>query len=257
MGDLLSRMAPTELKREEGARAEPYNMLLETDTTLRTQRALKRELCVTRAAVIVLVLLLALCLCLMFFVQNPACKDRGHDGRENEAQDHQIVQAQVAAYDPDSDPDPKQPPSASLKVNCVDIAARPTGNITWKEKQPTVGFTLQGESLVIPKDGMYRISLQVTYRNTDTKRESQQIMLSHSVVVYYKGSPNQSRTFLEVFEYIYWKDFMWKKTKYSQDVLNLQKGDILTVQASNLSFIDCGGDVGAKTFLMAHYEPTG
>lgn len=274
MGAVLSRMVPMELRREEGARAEPYNMLLETEAALRAQRALKRELYFTRAALFVLVLVLVLVLglgfCMMFYMQFPACKDKGYDGRANGDQEHQLARSQHAAQDSDLkqprlafqngnqdhqqddvSKQPKQPFSASLKAACSTNSARGNGNITWEEKRELVGFTLQeNKSLVVPELGTYRISLQIIYRSTGNV--AKEIKLYHKVVVYQKGYKNKPKTVLEVFDFIYWKDFMWFKTTYSEDDTILDSGDIIRVESTNLSLIRCAG-----SFLSVRRVPTG
>ena len=77
MGGELSRMAPMELRREETVQAETYKMLLESDAFLHSHRLLRRELCITRMAIVVLLLLLSTTFCLLFFFQpTSACNVR-------------------------------------------------------------------------------------------------------------------------------------------------------------------------------------
>lgn len=273
MGALLSRMGAMELRREEGARAETYNMLLETEATLRFQRALKRELYFTRAAVLVLVLALVLVLslgfCLLFYIEFPACKDKGHDGRANN-QDHQKAsRLQSDPKQPHLDSpnenqdhqqedasDSKQPYSAYLQADDCTYSAQDKEYVTWVLKRHLVNFTMQdSKSLVVPKDGMYRISLQITYRNGVSKKvEPEHILLSHKVLVYQTGYRNQSRPVLEAYDFVYWPvESHWCKTMYSEVDFIMNQGDIIMVESSNPSYIKCG----ATSFLSVRHVPTG
>ncbi|XP_036434117.1 uncharacterized protein si:ch211-158d24.4 [Colossoma macropomum] len=254
MGVMLSRMAPMELSREHTVQAETYNMLLESDAFIHSHRALRRELCITRMAVIILVLLLCSTFSLLFFIQQrPACNDRGHNVKTNGELPLRVV-PQVAAREDN----PEKPPSASLSILCPASSAPQPGYIKWAIKRELVGFSLgtDNESLVIHQDGTYRISLQVTYRGREDALCDELIILSNQLDRYTKAY-EQAMSTLSVYETIYCKSFTWRKSMYSEEVLTLEKGDTLKLRSSDLSLLDCDGNVRTKTFLMAHYEPTG
>ncbi|KAL7884032.1 hypothetical protein AOLI_G00068020 [Acnodon oligacanthus] len=254
MGARLSRMAPMELRREETVRAEIYNMLLESDASVHSHRALRRELCITRMAILILALLLCSTFCLLFFIQQrPACNEKGHIAMAN-AELPVRVDAQVAAREAS----PEKPPSASLSISCPAISAPDPGYIKWEMKRGLVGFSLgtDNESLVVHQDGTYRISVQVTYRGRDDVSCEEQIVLSNELERYTEGYV-RALTVLELYETIYCSSFTWRKSMYSEEVLTLGKGDTLKLQSNSRSLLDCDRNVGAKTFLTVHYEPTG
>ncbi|KAL6456347.1 hypothetical protein MHYP_G00348900 [Metynnis hypsauchen] len=255
MGLWLSRMPPMELRREDTVRAEIYNMLLESDASVHSHRALRRELCITRTATLILALLLCSTFCLLFFIQlqRPACNEKGHNGKAN-AELPLMVGAHVAAREPN----PEKPPSASLSIRCPVISAPDTGYVKWAIKHELVGFSLgtDNESLVIHQDGTYRISVQVTYRGREDALCEDQIILSNELqrCTEAYGKPI---TALELHETIDCSSFIWRKSMYSEEVLTLEKGDMLKLQSNHRSLLDCDGNVRAKMFLTVHYEPTG
>ncbi|XP_017537362.1 uncharacterized protein si:ch211-158d24.4 isoform X1 [Pygocentrus nattereri] len=262
MGVWLSRMAPMELRREDPVRAEIYNMLLESDAFVHSHRALRRELCITRMASVILALLLCSSFCLLFFIQlhRPACNEKGQIAKAN-AELPLRVGAHVAAREPN----PEKPPSASLHILCpvmspdsLKTGYNSEGYIKWAIKPEPFGFSLgtNNESLVIPQDGTYRISVQVTYRGREDVSCEEQIVLVNELQRSTQAY-DVAITALELYETIYCSSFTWRKSMYSEGVLYLGKGDMLKLHSNNRSLLDCGGNVGLKTFLTVHYELTG
>lgn len=126
--------------------------------------------------------------------------------------------------------------------------------MTWMERD-TNGFRLgkDNESLEVDQDGKYRVSLQVTYRGTDKVSCSSQILLFYRLAVYSNAYPYN--VLLTVYETIFCKETHWRKTLTSTGVFDLQQGDVLKVESSDLRLLDCDEKVGTKTLFMVHYNP--
>ncbi|KAI4884266.1 hypothetical protein NFI96_014362 [Prochilodus magdalenae] len=264
MGGELSRMAPMELRREETVRAETYKMLLESDAFLHSHRLLRRELCITRMAIVVLLLLLSTTFCLLFFFQpTSACNDKGHNAKAN----GDVPLKPGAQVDTRRD-DPEKPPSATLTIRCgtapeSESSTSPKtspvasyGNIEWEARR-LVGFSLGSDnaSLVALKAGTYTVSLQVTYRSKEKVSCKDSIILSHQLQRYTDAYGDIE--VLNVYETVYCQNTEWMKSMYSEAEVTLMKKDTLRVQSSQIGLIDCDGKVWNKTFLRVHLKPTG
>lgn len=117
-------------------------------------------------------------------------------------------------------------------------------NLTWKPYHIILNDfhlneTNETDALVIPRDGKYRLHLQLTYENpTDT-----QISLAHRIVWY--PSPGQPVTILHVFDTLVSKF----KSVSSEVVYAFIKGHTVMVESDNANLIDVDGDWAAKNQL--------
>lgn len=131
----------------------------------------------------------------------------------------------------------------SFTVSTVPESAR--ANLTWKPYHILLNdFHLneanETDALVIPRDGKYKLHLQLTYASpTDT-----QISLSHRIVWY--PSPGQPVTILRVFDTLV-SNF---KSVSSEVAYTFAKGQTVMVESDNANLISGDGDWSTKNLLI-------
>lgn len=131
------------------------------------------------------------------------------------------------------------------------------GYVTWRLPGDHVNhvefFSLDsdgdGESLIVHRDGTYKVSLQILYRGVREQR-SGQTLLAHEIRRYTAGYPIPL-TMLIYKETINFASHMWTKTLFSEGVYSLVAGDRLKVWSENRSLIDGSSNV-QQTFFVAH-----
>lgn len=101
------------------------------------------------------------------------------------------------------------------------------------------------ESLVIPRDGWYKIGLQITYGQSDTS-----VNLEHRITKYSCSYGWKPITVLSVFET---KKEGWSKSVFSELAHVFNKDDKVKVESDNALFIDSEGDTWTKTFLTVQF----
>lgn len=108
-------------------------------------------------------------------------------------------------------------------------------------------FTLldNGESLVIPRGGWYRLGLQITYNEKFSNEKK--IHLAHNITKH-SDSYHLPIKVLSVYDTVYKNDIGFK-SMFSEVVHVFIKGDRVKVWSNNQQLIERGGDTLSKTFL--------
>lgn len=129
------------------------------------------------------------------------------------------------------------------------------GYVTWKLPGDHVNhiefFSLDsdGESLIVHRDGTYKVSLQILYRGVRSQHNGQ-TLLWHEIRRDTAGYP-QPLTMLIYKETINFMSHLWKKTLFSEGVYSLEAGDRLKVWSGNRSLMEASSNV-QQTFFVAH-----
>ncbi|XP_076849942.1 tumor necrosis factor [Brachyhypopomus gauderio] len=219
-----------------------------------SDRSLRRELCWTRVVCITFTLMCTAVCALVFAQLLPGCKGTGHGNKENGSEaPHRDTQIGARCEDFGLDEaGSAEPHPAFLKIDCRSLSASAQYFLIWERmKFGSFNLSEKNDTLIFPSDGMYRISLQVTYRGTDQVPSAMKNILQHHLFVY-SDSYQTERTILSAFETVYYDSSTWRKSLYSEGIFKFHKGDTLKVQTSDLRLIDCDGNPGTKTFLTVH-----
>ncbi|KAK3540468.1 hypothetical protein QTP70_031659 [Hemibagrus guttatus] len=210
-------------ERTEGLQLrETYTMLMETDAIVRTHRALRRELCISRVVIFILMIACTAFCAILYIQQVPNAKNNGMMSKDK---------ANV-----------RTPPSSARS------------NLTWEAYPPRFSnITLldYGESLVFPRGGWYRLGLQITYMHDSTNPVEGQIHLAHKITKY-SDSYSEPITVLSVCDTVY-KKGPWFKSIFSEVLQVFIKGDRIKVESENALLIDTAGDMWTKNFLTVQF----
>ncbi|XP_053480053.1 uncharacterized protein LOC128607337 [Ictalurus furcatus] len=230
-------------KEERADARESYTMLMELDAIARSHRTLRRELCISRLLIFCL-LITCMVVCGVTYIQQvPGSKNNEtvHKEKANETrtefltdgQENDIIDAQTPLL-----------ASLTLEKNFYSVSA----NLTWKSYHRCLddfSLTDSGESLLIPQDGKYRLSLLITYWEQDPQEG--QSVLTHFINNYPIGN-SKPVTILSVYETVY-KTSTWYKSMFSEVIHVFNEGDRVKVRSENASLIDSAGQPSTKNLL--------
>ncbi|KAF5891279.1 putative tumor necrosis factor ligand superfamily member 15-like [Clarias magur] len=242
-------MEVKEQRADGGDTHEIYSMLVEPDELMRTQRRLRREICVSR---IVLIVLLGTCMALcgaFYILQVHGSKNIEIPNKEKA--NETLVERQTGDRDEKVDVQTPHVAVAYLKPQSyAENAARET--LKWTGTPVGLGgfnFTDSDESLTIPRSGKYRIGLQITY----TGRQEGQINLNHNIIkissCYHNNEPIP---ILSVYETVYGTNY-WFKSVFSEIIHVFCKDDKIKVEVDKASFLDIAGQLNTKSFLTVQF----
>lgn len=230
-------------KEERADARESYTMLMELDAIARSHRTLRRELCISRLVILCL-LITCMVVCGVTYIQQvPGSKNNEnvHKEKANETRAEFLTDGQ------ENDIADAQTPlvaSLTLEKSLYSVSA----NLTWKSYHILLNdfcLTDSGESLRIPHDGRYKLSLLITYWERDP--QAGQSVLTHIINNYPIGY-NKPVTILSVYETVY-KTSTWYKSVFSEVVHVFNEGDRVKVQSENASLIDSAGQPSTKNLL--------
>ncbi|XP_051950803.1 tumor necrosis factor-like [Xyrauchen texanus] len=145
-------------------------------------------------------------------------------------------------------------PFTRLTIKTKKVVFSGPGNVKWMqinlEPDHTEYFDLSddGESLIVRRDGTYKVSLQIMYKGTDCDDET---ILQHEIRHYTESYP-EYLLLLTYMETLYFKHQYWRKTLFSEGIFSLNSGDRLKVWSKDLSLIDAGGNLEQKTVFVAY-----
>ncbi|XP_067268664.1 uncharacterized protein si:ch211-158d24.4 [Pseudorasbora parva] len=189
------------------------------------------------------------CLFTAMYASYPAaCKENGMLEAPKIAMHHQAPESNSS-----EEMTEEQAPFIRLTVKNDTFAKQ--GHVPWMYNgyQPyNEYFTLDEdlESLMILRDGMYKVSLQITYRGIekyDYPCTLQQDIINYSVG--YGGQPLPLLTYLETVNFT---SPPWIKSLFSEGIFYLEKGDRLKVWTNSLLLIDVGEKVSQKTVFLVY-----
>ncbi|KAG7331986.1 hypothetical protein KOW79_003820 [Hemibagrus wyckioides] len=237
-------------ERAEGLELrEAYTMLMETDAIVRNHRTLRRELCISRMVIFILLIACTVFCAILYLQQVP-------NGKNNDMSKDKANET-FAGYKAISQEATKRDVQTNL-VAFLRIKT-PESNksiLEWEAYPPDErfsNFTLldNGESLVIPRGGWYRLGLQITYMEESTTPKEGQIHLAHNITRYSDSYPVLIPV-LSVYDTVYQKK-PWFKSIFSEVVHVFIKGDRVKVESQNWQLIKSGGDMLSKTFLTVQF----
>ncbi|KAF4070402.1 hypothetical protein AMELA_G00284980 [Ameiurus melas] len=233
-------------KEERADGRQSYSMLMELDAIVRSHRTLRRELCFSRL-VIVMLLITCMVVCgVMYIQQVPGTKNREIMSTEKTNETSRAFQT---AGQEDETVDAEIPLVASLTLEHRHYSGK--ANLTWKGHHTHLNTTLRdsGESLIIPQDGKYRLSLLITYWEKDPQEG--QCLLVHEITKY-SDSYITPMTILSVHETVY-KTSTWYKSVFTEVIQVFNEGDRVKVQSENADLIDSAGQPGTKNLLTVQF----
>ncbi|KAM4579186.1 uncharacterized protein V3H82_008457 [Fundulus diaphanus] len=134
----------------------------------------------------------------------------------------------------------KQPPSAMLTV--------PFGNnvfgkyLLWEHKLGQAyiegGFSYSNGSLVVPRKGLYRVFLQLTFRIQSSECSKPEVLtLSNSVNVF-KNSYPSDHLLLSTVDTVVCGHRSWEKSLFTSGLFKLDANDKLRVTSTHPSYLD-------------------
>ncbi|XP_051509622.1 uncharacterized protein LOC127415104 [Myxocyprinus asiaticus] len=146
-------------------------------------------------------------------------------------------------------------PFTRLTIETKNVDLSGAGNVKWMQIQNlepdhTEYFDLgdDGESLIVRRDGTYKVSLQIMYKGSESDDET---ILQHEIHHYTESYP-EFLPLLTYMETVNFKHPYWRKTLFSEGIFSLNTGDRLKVWSRNLSLIDAGGNLEQKNIFVAY-----
>uniref|UniRef100_A0A3Q2Q2C0 Lymphotoxin-alpha-like n=1 Tax=Fundulus heteroclitus TaxID=8078 RepID=A0A3Q2Q2C0_FUNHE len=225
--------------REGGAETEA-----EAEAGLRCQNSLYIQLLkekhrrrMAQFAAVVLLLLLGgvLALFLTFRLERP-CASAPDSGTMVDADTHSSGTAEKMQQEDSA----KQPPSAMLTV----LSHNNTFGkyLLWEDKLGQAyiegGFSYSNGSLVVPRKGLYRVFLQLTFRIQSGECSKNEVLtLSNSVNVF-KNSYPIDHLLLSTVDTVVCGHRSWEKSLFTSGLFKLDAKDKLRVTSTHPSYLD-------------------